>query len=74
MPKEKVTTRKPGDPGAGEEFVTVKGKRRRVPKESLVSLVRGAIRSRSPNLKDRRQRLSDAVDEAVSGASKPKRK
>ena len=74
MPKGKkdtVRTPKKGDPEPGTEFVTVGGKRRPVKSdESFVSLVRGALRSLSPGIKDRRERIEDAIEEANKGNRK----
>jgi len=68
---DKIRVAKKGDPKG--EFVTVDGKRRAFKSESFISLVRGAMRAQSPNIKDRRQRLADAVDDAVNGANKDNR-
>lgn len=66
-----VRVAKKGDPEG--EFVTVGGKRRAFKSESLVSLIRGAIRAQSPNIKDRRQRIEDAVDGGIEDANKANR-
>ena len=69
--RESVRVHKKGDPEPGTEFVTVGGKRRAVKSdESFVSLVRGALRSLSPGIKDRRERIDDAIEEANKGNRK----
>lgn len=66
---------KKGEPDpTKEQTVTVGGKRRAVKEESLVSLVRGAIRSLSPNIKDRRQRIADVVDAGIDDANRASRR
>ena len=50
------------------------GPRRAVKSESLVSLVRGALRSLSPNIKDRRARIAEAVDSGIDDANRASRK
>ncbi len=65
--KESIRIAKPGDPDPREEFVTVAGQRRPVKKESFIALVRGALRSLSPNIRDRRERIEAALDEADKG-------
>ena len=72
MAKDTIRVPKKGepDPTKVQTVATRNGKRRQVKSESLISLVRSAIRSRSPNIKDRRQRIDDAVDGAISDANR----
>lgn len=69
---DEVRTRKKGEADITEgDTVSVRGgKRRKVKKESFVSLVRGALRSRTPGIKDRRQRIEDAIDTGIDEGNK----
>ena len=72
MAQDEIRVPKKGEPDpTKEDTVSVRGgKRRAVKVESLVSLVRGALRSRAPNIKDRKQRIADAVDGAIDDADR----
>ncbi len=71
MSDHPVRVPKKGEPDPTKvQTVTVGGKRRAVKGESLISLIRGALRSRSPNIKDRRQRIDEAVDGAIEDANR----
>ena len=72
MSDHKVRIKKKGDADISKgDTVSVRGgKRRAIKSESLVSLVRGAIRSLSPNIKDRRERIEDAVEGGIRDANR----
>ena len=58
------------DISEGETVSVRGGKRRKVKKESLVSLVRGAIRAQTPGIKDRRQRIEDVIETGIDEGNK----
>ena len=70
----RVPKKDEADISKGQTVSVRGGPRRAVKEESLVSLVRGALRSLSPNIKDRRARIAEAVDSGIDDANRASRK
>lgn len=70
MATKAEATDEKGNLKPGFTVTTVDGKKRYNKNESFISLVRGAVRSLSPDIKDRRERIEDAVDGGIEEANK----
>ena len=70
MATKAEATDEKGNLKPGFTITIVDGKKRYNKDESFVSLVRGAARALSPGIKDRRERIEDAVDGGIEEANK----